>query len=155
MGSRGLEAGDPVASSRGLAPDSRPVLVCALYAGGLPPGGDAAADGESDVSFIPGICSRCAICPVQQAHVFLLVLPSLLLARTARGGGHRELGLVRREAGLGSPSLGSHIPSPGRSLFRMPVRFFPDPAIQMARMMQGVCPSQQIEEAWRRSFLRR
>lgn len=76
------------------------------------------------VFFVPGICPRCAICPAQQAHVFLLVLPSLLLVWTAHGGGHREPGAVWKEGGLGSQSLGSRVPSPGRSLLGMPVFAF-------------------------------
>lgn len=41
-----------------------------------------AAAEESSVFFVPGICSQHTICPRQQAHVFLLVLPSPLLAWT-------------------------------------------------------------------------
>lgn len=42
-----------------------------------------AADEESRSVFsVPGICSRYAICPRQQAHVFLPVPPSPLLVWT-------------------------------------------------------------------------
>ena len=37
---------------------------------------------ESSVFFVPGICSQYTICPRQQAHVFLPVLPSPLLVWT-------------------------------------------------------------------------
>lgn len=40
---------------------------------------------ESSVFFVPGICSQYTICPRQQAHVFLPVLPSLLLVWTTAG----------------------------------------------------------------------
>lgn len=47
---------------------------------------------SGSVFFVPGICSRHTICPRQQAHVFLLVLPSPLLPWTR--GRRRSLQLT-------------------------------------------------------------
>ena len=87
MDSGGRGAGDPPPTSCG--PGQHPLhsghdLLCSLQTEVLLlllEEAMAAAE-ESSVFFVPGICSQHTICPRQQAHVFLLVLPSPLLAWT-------------------------------------------------------------------------
>lgn len=102
-----------------------------------------AADKESgsSVFFVPGICSRYAICPGQQAHVFLPVLPSPLLVRIRGRRKSPSLtlgkpeGRPQQEGGSAIAGLGSHFLTQ-RFGQDAPLCFL-DSAVRMAGTMQG------------------
>lgn len=99
------------------------------------------------VFFVLGICSQGAICPRQQAHVFLLIPPSPLLVWTAHGGGHGGLGVAQRQGGSGGSLPGLWRPLSRALCVPDPRLCFRAPALQMAGMTHGVCPSRHSEGA--------
>ena len=102
-----------------------------------------AAAEESSVFFVPGICSQYTICPRQQAHVFLPVLPSPLLVWTTAVEESSELRHRDPEGYVGEKgpgrvifALGSHTPSSGHYLPGCP-SLLPGICSQRAGVMQG------------------
>ena len=146
IGSRGRGAQDPPASSSTpghLSPGR--CLLWFLHAGGLSPRGDAAAGQESE-------------CLLRPRHLFpRRHLPSTASPRLSSGSSFSASCLDRawrrsRLAGGCAEPRGLGVPLPGlscllsRALCAPDARVcFPDPALQMARMMHEVCPSRHTE----------
>lgn len=115
--------------------------------------GTMAADKESgrSVFFVPGICSRYTICPRQQAHVFLPVLPSPLLVRIR--GRMEEVAITHpRQAGGGSAAgrglsdRWSWVTFPHSTFWPgRPLSAFWTPLSRWLGRCREICPSQQVE----------